>query len=420
LGDSLAATGAPLVIREGESLATLRSLIQETKASAVYWSRLYEPAAIARDTRVKEALRSDGIEVESFNSALLFEPWTLKTGNGDPYRVFTPFWRNASARLHSPVPLIAPTQISTPKKLPTSLPLEALNLQPKIPWASGFSPRWRPGEAGAFAALNRFCEERMPGYKVERDLPAVDATSSLSPHLHFGEISPRQIVARAQAQATSDDAPGTLAGSEHFAREIGWREFAHHLLFHYPKTPEEPMYAGKFGRFPWRERGESINDFEAWQRGQTGIPIVDAGMRQLWATGWMHNRVRMIVASLLTKNLLVNWQEGARWFWDTLVDANLASNTLGWQWFAGCGADAAPYYRIFNPALQSAKFDPRGVYLRHWLPELAALPDDALHAPWEKPTLLAGTGYPRPIVDLAESRALALAAYDRIKAANDA
>ncbi|PTU30709.1 cryptochrome/photolyase family protein [Stenotrophobium rhamnosiphilum] len=420
LGDSLKAIGAPLIIREGDSLTSLRALIKETDASAVYWSRLYEPTAIARDTRVKEALRSDEIEAESFNSALLFEPWTLKTLSGEPYRVFTPFWRNASARLHSPVPLAAPEHISAPKKLPKSLPLDALNLLPKIPWAGGFTPRWQPGEAGAFIALNEFCEERMPDYKEARDIPSLDATSSLSPHLHFGEISPRQIIARAQAQAASDDAPGMLAGSEHFAREIGWREFAHHLLFHYPKTPDEPMYASKFGRFPWRKRGESINDLEAWQRGQTGIPIVDAGMRQLWTTGYMHNRVRMIVASLLTKNLLIPWQDGAHWFWDTLVDASLANNTLGWQWVAGCGADAAPYYRIFNPVLQSAKFDPHGIYLRRWVPELAALPDKDLHAPWEKPALLAGTGYPKPIVDLADSRVRALAAYEAIKGTDPA
>ncbi|MGH8461319.1 MAG: cryptochrome/photolyase family protein [Stenotrophobium sp.] len=415
LGDSLAALGSPLVIRRGDSLAELRTLIAETGASAIYWSRLYEPAAIARDTRVKDALRSDGIEAESFNSALLFEPWTLKTGSGDPYRVFTPFWRNASAHLGHPAPLAAPAQIRAPDKLPASLPLLSLGLLPKVAWDDGLYVNWQPGEAAALAQPGRFCDERMPGYKTERDLPGIAATSSLSPHLHFGEISPRQIVARAQAQAVRENEAGALAGSEHFIREIGWREFAHHLLFHYPQTPEQPLYADKFGRFPWRGRSDYIGDLEAWQRGRTGIPIVDAGMRQLWASGWMHNRVRMIVASLLTKNLLVNWQEGARWFWDTLVDADLASNTLGWQWVAGCGADAAPYYRIFNPVLQSRKFDPDGIYLRRWLPELAALPDHALHAPWEKPALLAGTSYPTRIVDLAASRTRALGAYAAIK-----
>ena len=413
--ESLHAAGARLIIRRGDSLETLRTLLRETGASAVYWSRLYEPAAIARDSRIKTALRSEGIDAESFNSALLFEPWTVKTGSGDAYRVFTPFWRNASSHLTGTAPLAAPDSIPPPAKVPDSLPLQALELLPRIPWADGFSPRWQPGEPGALAALDRFCDERIPAYRQARDQPAEDATSSLSPHLHFGEISPRQVVARTQAQAAADNSAGMVSGSEHFIREVGWREFAHHLLYHYPETPDKPMYADKFGRFPWRQRREYGADLDAWQRGQTGIPIVDAGMRQLWATGWMHNRVRMIAASLLTKNLLIPWQEGAQWFWDTLVDASLANNTLGWQWVAGCGADAAPYYRIFNPVLQSAKFDPNGIYLRRWLPELAGMPNDAIHAPWEKPALLSGTGYPKPIVDLAHSRTRALAAYEAIK-----
>ncbi|TXH04453.1 MAG: deoxyribodipyrimidine photo-lyase [Nevskiaceae bacterium] len=415
LSESLAAAGSPLVIRAGDSLDTLRALADETGARAVYWSRLYEPAAIARDRRVKDALRRDGLEVESFNSALLCEPWTVKTGSGDPYRVFTPFWRNAVTRLAETRPQPAPTRIAGPAQAPQSLPLNALGLLPKIAWDDGLYAYCRPGEAAALERLDRFCEERIARYSAQRDVPGVAATSGLSPYLHFGEISPRQIVARAQAQAAAGGEAGLLAGSEHFIREVGWREFGHHLLFHFPQTPDQPLYADKYGRFPWRAPADYADDLRAWQRGRTGIPIVDAGMRQLWATGWMHNRVRMIVASLLTKNLLIPWQEGARWFWDTLVDASLANNTLGWQWSAGCGADAAPYYRIFNPVLQSAKFDPQGVYLRQWLPELAALPDDALHAPWEKPALLAGTGYPLPIIDLAASRDRALAAYDAIK-----
>ncbi|HWU69505.1 MAG TPA: deoxyribodipyrimidine photo-lyase [Stenotrophobium sp.] len=416
LGDGLAALGASLIIRRGDSLATLRSLIAETGARAVYWSRLYEPASIVRDRRVKDALRSDGIEVESFNSALLFEPWTLKTGAAGPYRVFTPFWRNASARLGHPVPLAAPDRINTPEPLPPGLPLDALELRPGIAWDAGFAACWQPGEAGAWAQLTGFCDQRLANYSSARDLPGSAATSSLSAHLHFGEIGPRQAVACVQAHLAGTDAPGTLASGEHFVRELGWREFAHHLLYHDPQTPDTPLYADKFARFPWRTRSDHAGDLEAWQRGRTGIPIVDAGMRQLWATGWMHNRVRMIVASLLIKNLLIPWQEGARWFWDTLVDASLANNTLGWQWVAGCGADAAPYYRIFNPVLQSRKFDPQGRYLRRWLPELAALPDDVLHAPWQQPALLAGSGYPLPIVDLAATRKRALSAYDAIRA----
>jgi deoxyribodipyrimidine photo-lyase len=415
LGEALAASGAPLVIREGSSLETLRALIAETGASAVYWSRLYEPAIIARDSRVKNALRDEGIEAESFNSALLFEPWALKTGAEAPYRVFTPFWRNASARLGHPAPRPAPDRILPPDVLPASLPLTALGLLPTVAWDGGLYAHWQPGEYAALTRLEKFCDNAADRYKQRRDVPGVDGTSALSPYLHFGEISPQQIVARMQALMAQDTAPGVLASGENYIRELGWREFAHHLLYHYPQTPDAPLYADKFERFPWRARSSYIGDLEAWQRGRSGIPIVDAGMRQLWHSGWMHNRVRMIVASLLTKNLLIPWQDGARWFWDTLVDASLASNTLGWQWSAGCGADAAPYYRIFNPVLQSRKFDPDGVYLRRWLPELAALPTDALHAPWEHPALLAGTDYPKPIVDLADSRTRALAAYDVIK-----
>ena len=414
LDESLRARGSRLLIMQGDTLTELRRLIAATGATAVHWNRLYEPALIARDKIIKEALRANGIDTQSHNGALLFEPWTLKTGAGDPYRVFTPFWRNASTQLPAAAPLPAPENIASPSPPAAGLPLEALNLLPRIPWDSGFYAQWQPGEAGALRRLDLFCNEAMVDYKPKRDLPAVDGTSTLSPYLHFGEISPRQIVARARIEAAEDSS--AQAGADHFIREVGWREFAHHLLFHYPTTPDAPLYVEKYGRFPWRERSDYIGDLEAWQQGRTGIPIVDAGMRQLWHTGWMHNRVRMIAASLLTKNLLIPWQEGARWFWDTLVDASLANNTLGWQWVAGCGADAAPYYRIFNPVLQSAKFDEQGVYLRRWLPELAKVPLQHLHAPWEQPSVLSSTGYPKPIVDLAASRQRALGAYETIKA----
>ena len=419
LSGALASLGSPLVIRSGPSLAELRSLVKETGAEAVYWNRLYEPALIARDKRIKEALRSDGLDAESHNGALWFEPWEMKTGAGEPYRVFTPFWKSMQTKLVPRRIAPAPEQIAGPAKSVDSLSLDALELLPKIPWDRSFYEHWKPGEAGALARLEAFCEDDIARYQDERDFPAQASTSRLSPHLHFGEVSPDQIHVRVQRLLAENPGAGVLKNAGGFLREVAWREFAHHLLFHFPHTPLEPMYE-KFGRLPWRT--DTAADLRAWQRGRTGIPIVDAGLRELWTTGIMHNRVRMIAASLLTKNLLIHWHEGARWFWDTLVDASLANNTLGWQWVAGSGADAAPYYRIFNPVLQSRKFDGAGRYIRRWVPELAKLPDDALHAPWEAPpTVLAAAGiqfgrdYPRPVVDLAETRTRALAAYERMK-----
>jgi deoxyribodipyrimidine photo-lyase len=417
LSAALETAGAPLLIAAGSALDTLRGLARASGARAVYWNRLYEPALIARDRAVKDALRADGLEAESFNGALLVEPWEIKTGDGGPYRVFTPFWRAASARLGTlPAPLPAPSHLQAPAKQPPQLPLDALELLPKIPWDQGFRARWQPGEKGAHRQLDCFCDTAAAAYKDRRDEPAVEATSRLSPALHFGEIGPRQIVWRLRrAVAESSQCEVGVAA---YLRELGWREFAHHLLFHFPQTPELPLDE-KFTAFPWRKPRDYAADLRAWQHGRTGIPIVDAGLRELWRTGWMHNRVRMLVASLLTKNLLIPWQEGARWFWDTLVDANLANNTLGWQWTAGCGADAAPYFRIFNPALQSAKFDAHGAYIRRWIPELGRLPDGALHAPERAGAgalamagVRLGIDYPLPIVDLTVSRRQALQAYE--------
>lgn len=419
LGADLGRLGSPLVLRAGDSLAELRQLARQTGAEAVYWNRLYEPALIARDKRIKEALRADGLEAESHNGALWFEPWEMKTGAGEPYRVFTPFWKNMQTKLAPRRIAPAPERMAAPERAPESLPLEALQLLPNIPWDRGFYDRWTPGENGALARLEAFCDEAIAHYQDERDFPAKDSTSRLSPHLHFGEISPDQIHARVRRVLSENPGAGVLKNAEGFLREVAWREFAHHLLFHFPHTPLEPMYE-KFGRLPWRTDTDA--DLRAWQRGRTGIPIVDAGLRELWTTGILHNRVRMIAASLLTKNLLIHWHEGARWFWDTLVDASLANNTLGWQWVAGCGADAAPYYRIFNPVLQSKKFDGVGAYIRRWVPELTKLPDEDLHAPWQAaPATLAAAGiqlgrdYPHPIVDLGETRERALAAYQQIR-----
>jgi deoxyribodipyrimidine photo-lyase len=295
----------------------------------------------------------------------------------------------------------------------------SLGLLPEIRWDKGLAEHWRPGETGAHECLAEFLENGMLHYRDDRDRPDRIGTSRLSPHLHFGEISPRQIVGMTDQFVHSGDQRGLVSASEAFIREVGWREFAYHLLYHFPYTVDKPLY-DRFDAFPW-ERNYARN-LRAWQQGETGIPIVDAGMRELWHTGWMHNRVRMIVASLLTKNMLIPWQEGAHWFWDTLVDADLASNTLGWQWTAGCGADAAPYFRIFNPVTQAQKFDPDGSYIRRWVPEIAALPDKYLAQPWTAPAALLeqhairlGQDYPEPVVDLKATRERALERYSTIK-----
>ena len=386
---ALVRCGSQLILRTlapgGSSLEALRSLIRETGATAVHWSRRYEPAVIARDRTIKDTLRGEGVEVRSFNAALLTEPWDVQNLSGKPFQVFSPFWRKVSATLELPPPAPAPRRIPAPAEWPDSVPLDSLRLQPTIAWAGGFADAWQPGEAGAAANLGRFLDGPVEHYGESRNLPGITGTSRLSPHLHFGEISPRQVWHAAPQWRTSQ-----------FMAEIGWREFAHHLLYHYPHTPDAPLRAD-FARFPWREDAAQR---DAWQRGRTGIPMVDAGMRELWHTGWMHNRMRMVVASFLVKNLRLHWLEGARWFWDTLVDADLASNTLGWQWAAGCGADAAPYFRVFNPESQAAKFDTAGDYQRRWVPEAAAGPLG---------------GYPAAIVDLKASRVAALAAFAEMR-----
>lgn len=406
LEKALAEQGGRLIVRRGESLANLRALITETGADAVHWNRLYEPALRERDATIKCALKADGVAAHSHNSALLFEPWELQTQSEQPYRVFSPFWRNGEPRLRDARDPTAVPKGNWGGDALQSLPLADLGLLPKIPWASAFPEHWTPGEAGALDRLAEFAEGPVNRYHSRRDLPAEPGTSALSPHLHFGEISPQQALAAIRRQ-------GPVSGeAQHFIRELGWREFAHHLLYHFPQTPDQALYQDKFGRFPWRKPDDYADDLRAWQRGQTGIPIVDAGMRQLWTTGWMHNRVRMIVASLLTKHLLIPWQEGAHWFWDTLVDASLASNTLGWQWAAGCGADAAPYFRVFNPLLQSQKFDAECAYLDRWVPELKHLPITTRHSPWTATP--PPPGYPGPIIDLMAGRDRALAAYAKI------
>ncbi|MCS6771415.1 MAG: DNA photolyase family protein [Kiritimatiellae bacterium] len=408
---SLRELGSRLVIRRGPSLEALDKLIRETGASAIYWSRLYEPAVIERDKQIKSHLRARGIDARSFNASLLHEPWTIQTSSGKPYQVFTPFYR-ACQEIGDPS-----TPLPAPRELPSCPPVDSLTiadlgLLPRIPWYHGMAQSWQPGETGALRRLESF-SPKAPAYKVDRDRPDLESTSRLSPHLHFGEISPRMMW-----WAIRKAHPGGSA--ESYLRQLIWREFAHHLLFHFPYTATEPLRP-EFRSFPWRENPAAL---KAWQKGRTGYPIVDAGMRELWHTGWMHNRVRMIVASFLVKDLLVPWQRGAEWFWDTLVDADLANNTLGWQWTAGCGADAAPYFRIFNPILQGEKFDPDGEYVRRWVPELASLPSPMIHRVPELPDatlrqfgIELGRDYPRPLVDHASARDVALAAFDAIRRA---
>jgi deoxyribodipyrimidine photo-lyase len=415
LDAELRSRGSQLSLLHGPALDRLREAVVRTGAGAVFWNRRYEPASVARDLDVKAELRADGLVADSFNGGLLREPWEIQNGSGQPYRVYTPFKRRALEGLDPPAPTRTPSQWIAPRVWPNGVTLAELRLLPDIKWYDTMEHTWRPGEAGAHARLRAFAKQPLASYAKARDRPDRDGTSALSPHLHFGEISVRQVW-----HALGTRAPGTKASKVRdstFAAELLWREFAHHLIYHFPRSVLEPLDR-RFARFAW---SRDVAHLRAWQRGRTGIPIVDAGMRQLWATGWMHNRVRMIVASFLVKNLRLQWQEGARWFWDTLVDADLANNTMNWQWVAGSGADAAPYFRIFNPVTQSAKFDPDGEYVRRWVPELARLEVPHIHAPHAAPAALLqaagvqiGASYPAPIVDLANSRRAALAAYQAL------
>ena len=401
---SLARHRLRLILRTGNPLDALQALVAETGAVAVYGHRSYVPAGRAIDTRVERALEAAGVEVILFESYLLHDPDAVRTGAGDPYRVFTPFWKKLAAELVVPGPLPAPAFESghVPETWPASVPLERLALEPRVDWAGGIARAWTPGEAAAERRLDHFADALLPAYLVQRDRPDCDGTSRLSPHLHFGEISIRTVWHRIRRRATGAVTEGP-AGA--FLRELAWREFSYHLLYHFPETPSR-NFRDPFDRFPWRTDDGAL---ACWQKGRTGYPIVDAGMRQLWTTGWMHHRVRMIVASFLTKHLLIHWHHGARWFWDTLVDADLANNTMGWQWSAGPGADAQPFFRIFNPITQGERFDPDGAYVRRWIPGLEELPARFVHRPWDAPAPPAG--YPEPVVDHATARERALHAY---------
>lgn len=416
LGRDIAKRGGALTLRRGNAAKVLPDLVEESGADSVFWNRCYEPYAIARDTALKNQLTNAGIEVTTCNGALLFEPWTVKTKSGEPFKVYTPFWR-ACLQMESRAPVPAPKKLNGFSGDVSSDALATWRLLPSRPnWASGFEPEWTPGEAGALHALDLFIDQSLSGYPEGRDQLGVAGTSRLSPHLHFGEISPLQVRAKIEAAAAHHTTLGR--GSEKYLAEIGWREFSTNLLFHWPTLPQA-NWKSAFDAFPWRDDDAG---FEAWTRGQTGYPVVDAAMRELWATGYMHNRARMIAASFLIKHLLIDWRRGERWFWDTLCDADLANNAASWQWVAGSGADASPYFRIFNPVTQGERYDADGAYVRRWVPELAKLPDDLLHKPWEADAralkdagVVLGRTYPHPIVDHASARARALATFDALK-----
>lgn len=416
-GDRLRALDASLVLRKGAVARELLHLVQETGARAVYCSRSYEPWAVALETDLQANLQEVGAELKRYPGTLLREPENIRTKSGEAYKVYTPFWNALRAGDPPAQPQPAPKRLRPLTRSLKSDQLASWRLLPTKPdWAAGFRASWQPGEEGAEERLEAFLDEAVSGYATSRDRPDQIGTSRLSPHLHFGELSPQRVW-----HAVVHRARGHLGkGAQTYLKELVWREFSYHLLTHFPDLPDKP-FRPEFAAYPWKHHKAKLT---AWQRGRTGYPIVDAGMRELWHTGWMHNRVRMIVASFLIKHLQISWQHGAAWFWDTLVDADLANNSASWQWVAGSGADAAPYFRIFNPMKQGATFDPDGDYVRRWVPEIAKLPDADLHAPWlaspatlKAADIVLGKTYPVPIVDHDAARKAALAGYAEVKAA---
>lgn len=410
-----------LRIFKGDPKTILPQILQETGITTVVWNRIYEPAAISRDSAIKSLLTEAGNKVKSFNCSLLWQPMDILKKDGTPYKVFTPYYRRGCLSAPPPrYPIDATQDLQCyQSKLASEISLEELQLLPEIPWDKPMMAHWQPGETAAKTALQSFINERVLNYKDDRNIPSVVGTSRLSPHLHFGEISPNQIWYAVIDACASLSASREQAGIDCYLSELGWREFSAYLLYHFP-TISKDNFNNKFNRFPWLDDETAL---QRWQQGQTGIPIVDAGMRELYATGYMHNRVRMIVGSFLVKNLLLDWRKGEAWFWDCLLDADLASNVASWQWVAGSGADAAPYFRIFNPVTQGQKFDPDGEYVRKWCPELRDLPAKIIHNWWEaKPEILAalkftpGQNYPNPVVDLKASRQRALDAFATLKA----
>jgi len=407
LQKSLKECGSSLLICRGEPGNVLNELAKKFGVEQIFWNRCYDPATRERDQALKQKLSH--LNPQSYLGSLLYEPVSTVKSDATPYRVFTPYWKNLMHTLPGEPPLPAPKKISSPKA--ADLSIDDLNYLPKKPWAKAMIASWQIGEKAAHATLKTFLAKEVRHYDSQRDIPSIKGTSKMSPHLHFGEISPRQILH--QTFASRKSVTAVNVGEETFIKEVVWREFAHNLIYHFPHTPEKPLDT-RFAKFPWAKNYSA--SLTAWQRGQTGVPLIDAGMRELYATGWMHNRVRMVVASFLIKNLLIPWQEGERWFRHTLVDADVASNAMGWQWAAGSGADAAPFFRVFNPVLQGEKFDPEGHYVRQWVPELADIPKKHLHKPWELPDeLRKQIDYPPPLVDLKASRVAALEAFATIK-----
>jgi deoxyribodipyrimidine photo-lyase len=418
LGEALAGLGGSLLLRRGPAAKVIAEVAHESEAGAVYWNEIAQAPHQAVERQLETALARLGAETQSFPGDLLVPPHAIRNKDGRGLRVFTPFWRRVLALGDPPKPLPAPKELRAGPRRPGDV-LESWGLEPKRPdWAGGLRESWTPGEASARARLRAFLADTARDYAGARDRPDLPGTSRLSAHLRFGEISPRQLWHAARFAA--EEQPALAGGIEKFLSELGWREFCRHLLFDNPDLATQNLHAG-FNAFPWKRDDAAL---AAWQRGRTGYPIVDAGLRELWHTGVMHNRVRMVVASFLVKHLLIDWRAGEAWFWDTLVDADAGSNPANWQWVAGCGADAAPYFRVFNPVLQGEKFDPDGSYVRRWVPELEHLPAKLIHQPWRAaPIELASAGirlgvtYPEPIIDHAKGRERALAAYAKIRKA---
>lgn len=396
LNKTLNKRGSRLLVLKGRPEDVLTSLARRGGAGAIFASRRYDPAGRNQESALEERCDADRIACQWFGGALSIDPAAFLNKQGGPYRVFTPFWKAMQMAPEPGDPLPEPRHLFSPKSWPDSTSVDDLKLPPSLPWDAGFHDHWTPGENGANRRLDQFLNDKCPDYPSLRDRPDLDGVSRLSPHLRWGEISPRQILHRIRLARDKNCDPIFAEASTAFVRQLAWREFSHYLLFHYPFTETEPLH-DEFAAFPWETNDAAL---EAWRSGRTGYPIVDAGMRELWATGWMHNRVRMIAASFLVKDLRIHWLDGARWFWDTLVDADLANNTMGWQWTAGCGADAAPYFRIFNPAAQAKKFDPQSQYIQKWIPELNNV----------------NSHYPAPIIDHGSARRMALTGYETVKA----